>query len=50
VLLGGTAGGFLGVLFALPVGAVVAVILREEVRKHRVPAHEPVLPPAESAA
>jgi predicted PurR-regulated permease PerM len=38
VLLGGTAAGFLGVLFALPVGAVLAVVLREEVRRHRPPA------------
>ena len=30
VLLGGSAAGFLGVLFALPVGAVIALILREE--------------------
>jgi predicted PurR-regulated permease PerM len=37
VLLGGTAAGFLGVLFALPVGAVLAVILREEVQRHRQP-------------
>ncbi len=35
VLLGGTAAGFLGVLFALPVGAMLAVVLREEVRRHR---------------
>ncbi len=28
VMLGGSAGGFLGVLFALPVGAVVALVLR----------------------
>jgi predicted PurR-regulated permease PerM len=33
VLLGGTAMGFLGVLFALPVGAAVAVVLREELRR-----------------
>lgn len=29
VMLGGSAAGFLGVLFALPVGAVVALVLRE---------------------
>jgi len=29
VMLGGAAGGFLGVLFALPVGAVVALVFRE---------------------
>ena len=33
VLLGGAAAGFLGVLFALPVGAVVALILKEEARR-----------------
>jgi predicted PurR-regulated permease PerM len=33
VLLGGTAGGFLGVLFALPIGAVLALVLREESRR-----------------
>lgn len=30
VLFGGSAAGFLGVLFALPVGAVIALVLREE--------------------
>ena len=30
VLLGGAAGGFLGVLFALPIGCVLALVLREE--------------------
>jgi predicted PurR-regulated permease PerM len=30
VLLGGAAAGFLGVVFALPTGAVIALILREE--------------------
>lgn len=30
VLVGGAAGGFLGVLFALPIAAVLALILREE--------------------
>jgi predicted PurR-regulated permease PerM len=43
VLLGGTAAGFLGVLFALPVGAVLAVVLREEVRRHH-----PTFTPSES--
>ena len=33
VLVGGTAAGFLGVVFALPVGAVLALILREEARR-----------------
>lgn len=33
VLLGGTAGGFLGVLFALPLGAVLALVLKEESRR-----------------
>lgn len=33
VLLGGTAAGFLGVVFALPAGAVLALILREEARR-----------------
>jgi predicted PurR-regulated permease PerM len=33
VLLGGSAAGFLGVLFALPVGAVIALVLREELRR-----------------
>ena len=33
VLLGGAAAGFLGVLFALPVGAVCALVLREESRR-----------------
>ena len=33
VLLGGSAAGFLGVLFALPVGAVCALVLREESRR-----------------
>ncbi len=37
VLLGGTAAGFLGVLFALPVGAVVALVLREELRRSGAP-------------
>lgn len=37
VLLGGTAAGFLGVLFALPLGAVVALVLREELLKHSRP-------------
>ncbi len=32
VLLGGSSGGFLGVLFALPIGAVVALVLRERSR------------------
>ncbi len=32
VLLGGSAGGFLGVLFALPIGAVVALVVRERSR------------------
>jgi predicted PurR-regulated permease PerM len=55
VLLGGTAAGFLGVLFALPVGAVLAVVLREEVRRHRpgAAASSPSSPssvPAEPAA
>ena len=55
VLLGGTAAGFLGVLFALPVGAVLAVVLREEVRRHRPGVPASASPPsspvvAESAA
>ncbi|MCC7073322.1 MAG: AI-2E family transporter [Deltaproteobacteria bacterium] len=33
VLLGGTAAGFLGVVFALPTAAVLALILREEARR-----------------
>ena len=33
VLLGGSAAGFLGMLFALPMGAVVALVLREELRR-----------------
>lgn len=33
VLLGGAAAGFLGVVFALPAGAVIALILREETRR-----------------
>lgn len=33
VLLGGTAGGFLGVLFAMPLGAVLALVLKEESRR-----------------
>lgn len=33
VLLGGAAAGFLGVVFALPAGAVIALILREESRR-----------------
>lgn len=33
VLVGGTAAGFLGVVFALPAGAVLALILREEARR-----------------
>lgn len=33
VLVGGTAAGFLGVVFALPAGAVLALILREESRR-----------------
>jgi predicted PurR-regulated permease PerM len=37
VLFGGTAAGFLGVLFALPIGAVVALVLREELLKHSRP-------------
>ena len=34
VLLGGTAAGFMGVVFALPVAAVVALVLREEAARH----------------
>ena len=33
VLLGGTAAGFLGVVFALPTAAVLALVLREEARR-----------------
>src|SRR5690606_11404239 len=33
VLLGGAAAGFVGVLFAIPVGAILALILREEARR-----------------
>lgn len=33
VLLGGTAAGFLGVVFALPLAAVAALVLREESRR-----------------
>ena len=33
VLLGGTAAGFLGVVFALPAAAVLALVLREEARR-----------------
>jgi predicted PurR-regulated permease PerM len=33
VLLGAAAAGFLGVLFALPVGAVIALIIREEAQR-----------------
>lgn len=33
VLFGGAAAGFLGVVFALPAGAVIALILREESRR-----------------
>lgn len=33
VLLGGTAAGFLGVVFALPTAAVLALVLREESRR-----------------
>lgn len=33
VLLGGTAAGFLGVVFALPAAAVLALLLREEARR-----------------
>jgi predicted PurR-regulated permease PerM len=51
VLFGGTAAGFLGVLFALPVGAVLAVVLREEVQRHRGPlASISSVPPAPSPA
>jgi predicted PurR-regulated permease PerM len=46
VLFGGTAAGFLGVLFALPVGAVVAVVVREELRRHPPAAAASSLTPA----
>jgi len=49
VLFGGTAAGFLGVLFALPVGAVLAVILREEVQRHRTSGPVPTADTASTA-
>jgi predicted PurR-regulated permease PerM len=45
VLLGGAAAGFLGVLFALPLACVAALILKEEAAR-RAP---PIAPPEEPA-
>ena len=33
VLIGGSLFGFLGVIFALPVGAVIAIVFQEETRR-----------------
>lgn len=41
VLCGGSAAGFLGVLFALPVGAVAAIVIRDLAAQAGVPSAEP---------
>jgi predicted PurR-regulated permease PerM len=41
VLCGGSAAGFLGVLFALPVGAVAAIVIRDLAVRAVVPSAEP---------
>lgn len=41
VLSGGSAAGFLGVLFALPVGAVAAIVIRDLAARAPVPSAEP---------
>lgn len=41
VLCGGSAAGFLGVLFALPVGAIAAIVIRELAARAPVPSAEP---------
>jgi predicted PurR-regulated permease PerM len=41
VLCGGSAAGFLGVLFALPVGAVAAIVVRDLAARASVPSAEP---------
>ncbi|MDP2339694.1 MAG: AI-2E family transporter [Deltaproteobacteria bacterium] len=47
VLLGGSAAGFLGVVFALPVGAVIALVLREELKSRSAGGAPPEpVPPA----
>ncbi len=43
VVLGGAAAGLVGALFALPVGAVVALIVREEARRRAPAGSEPTL-------
>jgi predicted PurR-regulated permease PerM len=41
VLCGGSAAGFLGVLFALPVGAIAAIVIRDLAARAPVPSAEP---------
>jgi predicted PurR-regulated permease PerM len=41
VLCGGSAAGFLGVLFALPVGAVAAIVVKDLAARASVPSAEP---------
>jgi predicted PurR-regulated permease PerM len=42
VLCGGSAAGFLGVLFALPVGAVAAIVVKDLAERAKVPSAEPL--------